>query len=198
MWHTLDRNAKIGLATLVAASVGAAGYVGVRNLGSTADSATAGISAVPFAVHVAGAVERPQVIEANATMLVNEAIRMCGGPTTDADLNQINLAAKLQPNTQLYVPFEGEDARDRLGPYAAGARAPGSAPSPSGPGAMININTADEAELDKLPGVGPATAKAIIEYRSRVGQFKSVDELLNVKGIGPKKLEQIRPYVVVN
>jgi competence protein ComEA len=60
---------------------------------------------------------------------------------------------------------------------------------------MVNINTASITELDRLPGVGPATAQKIIDYRNQIGRFSSIDQLLEVKGIGTKKLEQMRPYI---
>jgi competence protein ComEA len=70
-----------------------------------------------------------------------------------------------------------------------------SAPSEAAPSPLLDLNSATEAELDALPGIGPAKARAIIAYRETVRRFRTVDDLLEVKGIGPKLLEQIRPFV---
>lgn len=163
----------------------------------------------PFPVHVTGAVNRPDtVVDAGEHMIVADAIEEAGGALPIADLSALNLAAKLQPNTQLYVPEQGErPSPEQLGPYAAGysggdfvangssGSAEGSAPATGVQ--KVNINTASEAELDTLPGVGPATARAIIEHRNKHGGFKSVDELLLVKGIGEKKLANLKPLCTV-
>lgn len=197
VWHSLDGRTRTGLVVLGSVVVGVSAFFGYRHLGSAAGGGR--IAAGDFAVHVAGAVREPQVISANDKMLVAEAIERAGGPTADADLDQLNLAAKLVPNSQLYVPRKGEDVLERLGPYSVSLQSSSETATRSiGVSETININTADEAELDKLPGVGPATAKKIIEYRQQTGGFKSVEELVNVKGIGSKKLEQMRPYITVN
>lgn len=197
-WSGLDRKSKIGVGVVATTVLATAGFFGAK---SAIQSPNSSIKGGVFAVHVAGAVRSPQVIDGNADMVVAEAIQIAGGETEDADLNALNLAAKLQPNSQLYVPSKDEPTDSlRLGPYAAGpAPNDSSTGKPTAAaGGMVNLNTASEAELDTLPGVGPVTAKKIIEYRTSIGSFKSVDDLLNVKGIGDKKLANIRPYVTVN
>lgn len=210
VWYSLSSREKIGVACLGAVVVAAAAWVGVQKLTVprsfqptiTAEAANGG----QFPVYVAGAVREPAVISATANMLVNDAIQEAGGATKDADTGKLNLAARLVPNSRLYVPKLGEDlSAEELGPYAPGAayvpapaqgystgRSRGAAQSSGG---IVNINTASEQELDTLPGVGPVTAKRIIEYRNQVGGFRSIDQLLDVKGIGPKKLERMRSRV---
>ncbi|MSO87864.1 MAG: ComEA family DNA-binding protein [Acidimicrobiia bacterium] len=148
---------------------------------------------VPFVVHVAGAVITPGLHELPAGARVADAITAAGGLRPDADATGINLAAPLSDGTRLYVPVVGETPP----PVVLGATGPTSASGTDLPAAAVNLNTAGEEELDGLPGVGPATASAIINYRQEVGGFASVDELLDVPGIGEAKLEQLRPLVTV-
>lgn len=140
-------------------------------------------------VHVAGAVATPGVQRLPAGARVTDAVDAAGGPAADADLGRVNLAARLEDGQQIYVPRLGEQ------PPAAGAPStgPGSAAS-SGP---VDINRASVAELDALPGIGPTIAQAIVDHRTTHGRFASVDDLLEVRGIGEAKLEELRPLVTV-
>jgi competence protein ComEA len=99
----------------------------------------------------------------------------------------MNLAALLADGQKIYVPRVGEEIP--VDSSAGGG-------SPSAP-QLVDLNTASIADLDTLPGIGPATAQAIIDYRAQHGRFRSVDELLNVKGIGQAKLDEVRPLVRV-
>lgn len=146
-------------------------------------------------VHVAGAVVAPGVHELPTGSRVVDAIQAAGGLTPDADPARINLAAPVADGERVYVLKVGEVAPPPVmggGGSAAGGAA-GSATS-SGP---LDLNQADEAALDALPGIGPATAAAILEHRAKIGRFSSVDQLLDVRGIGEAKLEQLRPLVTV-
>ncbi|GIV18335.1 MAG: competence protein ComEA [Armatimonadota bacterium] len=146
-------------------------------------------------VHVAGAVKKPGLVRIPRGSRVDDAVRAAGGFSSQADPDSVNLAQPLEDGVQVYVPRKGEAAQveGRVGPAWQG-EVPRRKEAPSG---KININTASAEQLESLPGVGPATARAIIEYRKQNGGFSSIDELLDVRGIGPKKLEQIRPYVTV-
>lgn len=141
-------------------------------------------------VHVAGAVLAPGVHEVPAGARVVDAIDAAGGLSPQADGSRINLAAPVADGERVYVPVVGEDPPPAVVGAAGGSGETG-APGP------INLNTADEAALDSLPGVGPATAAAIVEHRDRIGGFSSVDQLLDVRGIGEAKLEQLRDLVTV-
>jgi len=151
-------------------------------------------------VHVAGAVKNPGVVRVPRGSRVDDAVRAAGGFSAQADPDSINLAQPLEDGVQIYVPRKGDQVQveRRIGAVSS---APVSARSEKGssgtPSGKLNINTASAEQLESLPGVGPVTARAIIEYRQQNGGFRSVDELIEVRGIGPKRLEQIRPYVFV-
>jgi competence protein ComEA len=140
-------------------------------------------------VHVAGSVVAPGVHELTAGARVVDAIEAAGGLTNEADEARVNLAAPLVDGARVYVPATGEEPP----PIAVGDPGPASEVA-AGP---VNLNTADAAALEALPGVGPATAAAILEHRTKVGAFTSVDQLLDVPGIGDAKLEALRDLVVV-
>lgn len=151
-------------------------------------------------VHVAGAVKKPGVVKIPRGSRVDDAVRAAGGFSGQADADSINLAQPLEDGMQVYVPRRGElvEVQGRVG---AVRRAPSSAGRSARQEEQlvgkININTATAEQLESLPGIGPVTARAIIEYRKQNGGFRSVEELLEVRGIGEKRLEQIRPFVVV-
>lgn len=163
---------------------------------STTSSTIATTStAVPsvLVVHVAGAVRTPGVHELAPGSRVTDAIDAAGGLRADADGARINLAAPVADGARIYVPTVGEQEP----PVAVGAPGPGGGGAETGPDGPLNLNTADAAALETLPGVGPATASAIIQHRQEVGGFTTVDELLDVPGIGEAKLEQLRELVSV-
>lgn len=139
----------------------------------------------PVVVHVAGAVVQPGVRRLPPGARVVDAVEASGGLAVDADPDRINLAAELVDGAQVYVPRVGE-------PVPVEASGPGS--SEGGP---VDLNTADAALLETLPGIGPATAAAILDHRERHGPFTSVDGLLDVRGIGEAKLAALRDLVRV-
>ncbi|MGH2698737.1 MAG: helix-hairpin-helix domain-containing protein [Actinomycetota bacterium] len=141
-------------------------------------------------VHVGGAVKRAGIFELEPGARVADALELAV-PRANADLNALNLAEVVTDGAKIDVPRRGE----------AVASAPGN-PTPATPstgaaGATVNINTADASLLDTIPEVGPATAQAIIEYRTQIGTFTSVEQLIEVSGIGPATLEAMRPFVTV-
>ena len=133
-------------------------------------------------VHVAGAVVAPGVVELPAGSRVADAVAAGGGAVALADVNRLNLAAELVDGARVYVPAMGEQVQPEVALESPGASAGQSSQ------ALVDINAADAAELESLPGVGPATAEAIIEHRERNGRFESADALLEVRGIGESKL----------
>lgn len=143
-------------------------------------------------VHVAGAVVAPGVYELDDAARVMDAIGAAGGLAPDADAAAINLAAPLADGQRLYVTAAGE-AEPPVVVGGAGGGGGGEA-TPVGP---VNLNRADAAALEELPGVGPATAQAIIDHRDRIGGFSSVEQLLDVRGIGQAKLDALRDLVTV-
>ena len=161
-------------------------------------------------VHVAGAVKNPGVYRLKSGSRINDGLVAAGGATSAANLDVINLATVLNEGEQIYVPKRGEKPhvitnRPQAGGVggAAGAGGAGGAAGVGGAtnGAasqQININLASVVELEQLPGVGPATAKAIVAYREKFGAFLKVEDLLKVRGIGPAKLSEILPRARVS
>ena len=137
-------------------------------------------------VDVAGKVQRPGIAVLPAGSRVVDAIEAAGGARPRVDLSSLNLARLLVDGEQVLV---GVPAPAPPAPAAVGS-------APAG-GALVNLNTADAAALDTLPGVGPVTAEAILSWRSEHGGFTAVDELIEVDGIGDATLAEIAPHVTV-
>jgi competence protein ComEA len=136
-------------------------------------------------VHVAGAVRRPGLYELPAGVRAADAIEAAGGAKRHADLDAINLAEVLVDAMKLDVPERGE---------ATAVPTPSSSAAAS---ALVDLNTADQAQLETIPGIGPVTATAILQHRDEIGGFQAIEELLDVDGIGPATLESLRPYVTI-
>jgi competence protein ComEA len=139
-------------------------------------------------VHVAGAVRSPGVYKMRDGERIQDAVRRAGGARRGADLNAINLAAKVADGQQVVVPRRG--AAGQAAAAGAGASEPGGPPQ-----APVSLSTATAEQLDTLDGVGPATAAKILDYRRRHGGFRSVDDLGEIPGIGPKRLAALRGKV---
>lgn len=144
-------------------------------------------------IDIKGAVRKPGIYHMRPSDRVSDAIGRAGGFTDRADRDQINLARKLSDEMVIYVPEKGE--QKSLAQTTASAYV--SEQEPGEGGQSVNINTADEQGMQDLPGIGPAKAKAIVQYREEHGPFQSVDELTEVSGIGEKSLEKIRPTATV-
>ncbi len=132
---------------------------------------------------IAGAVRKPGLYRLAVGARVADLVHAAGGLTADADRARVRLAALVRDGDHVVVPREGEPGGDE----AAGS-------APSGP---LDLNTATAEQLDALPGIGPATAQAIVEDRARNGPFRTVDDLARVRGIGPAKVEALRDLVTV-
>lgn len=146
-------------------------------------------------VHAAGAVRHPGVYSMPPGARVSDLLAAAGGPLPEADLNRVNLASPVADGSRVYVPRHDEDPPPVVaGDSSAGSSDPGSS---ADPGQAVNINTATARELEALPGVGPSTAAAIVEHRDRHGPFTSVNELIDVRGIGEAKLAALRDLVHV-
>jgi competence protein ComEA len=145
-------------------------------------------------VDVTGAVRHPGVVRLRAGARVQEAIRRAGGATRAADLAGVNLAAKVSDGAQVVVPRRGGAIASAAGGAAGAAPA---AATPGAPAQPVNLNTATAEQLDALDGVGPTTARKIVEYRTQHGGFGSVDQLDQIPGIGAKKLAALRAKVTV-
>jgi competence protein ComEA len=139
-------------------------------------------------VDVAGKVRRPGIATLPLGSRVVDALEAAGGVRRGVDLTTLNLARVLVDGEQIVVGL----------PQPAGVAAPAaSAPGGSAAGVMVNLNAASQSELEELPGVGPVTAAAILQWRTDNGPFTSVDELLEVSGIGDATLAEIAPFVTL-
>jgi len=148
-------------------------------------------------VHVKGAVQRPSVYTLPFGSRIIDAVQKAQ-PRPDADLNALNLADFLEDGQEVIVPSKNRFANASVlalpTPATSLSSSQGKRSAKMQP-KIVHLNSATEADLVQLPGIGPALAKRIIEHRRQIGGFKSVEQLLEVRGIGEKKLEQIRPYV---
>lgn len=139
-------------------------------------------------VHVTGAVRRPGVYRLPSWARLDRAVKRAGGATAAADLEGVNLAAKLTDGQQVVVP--------RRGGAGASAVAGSAGATPAGaPAAPISLNTATPEQLDQLDGVGPATAQKILDWRKEHGGFRSVEDLKQISGIGPKRFDALKDKV---
>ena len=162
--------------------------------GAAAAPAPSTTVAAPLVVHAAGAVAVPGIHTVPPGSRVSALLAAAGGPAPDADLDRVNLAATVADGERVWFPRLGEEAEP---PVVAGAGGGGTSGGQGGAPALVDLNVASAEELDTLPGVGPATAAAILEHRSTHGPFTSVEDLLDVPGIGEAKLEQLRDLVTV-
>ena len=152
--------------------------------------------AASLVVHVAGAVKRPGVHELPATSRVMDAVWAAGGFSDSADESRLNLAEPLSDGARVWVPSVGEDEVPTVVSITP-ARVTGPGGGSLADGVKVNVNTADAAGLEALPGIGPSLAGAIVEHRTRLGPFANVEQLSEVPGIGAAKVEQLRPHVEV-
>jgi competence protein ComEA len=214
----LDRNRHLIFGAIVVATLGAAG---IFYLWRPADSGPVEIltveptaSAVPtlpaptatptpgvVRVYVSGAVITSDVYFLPKGSIIKDAIIAAGGFTADADRERINQALELQDQQQIHVPRQGEQNPPPVvqGGISAGSRSGNSVSSPpdAPPGGQINLNTATVEQLDNLPGIGPALAQRIIDYRQKVGGFKRVEEITEVSGIGEAIFAKIKDLITV-
>ena len=188
------------LLAVVALAAGGAFYAGIHGQedavtldAGTTPQAEAPVKESEIVVYVAGAVNRPGVVQLAEGARAKDAVDACGGFLPTADTNGVNLAQKLKDGMQVTVPEKSPQGTAVQG-AAAGAQAGTAKPLPEG---MVNINTADEKELDKLPGIGPAMAKRIVEYRTENGAFQAPEEIKRVKGIGDAKYEKMKDKIAL-
>lgn len=195
---TLSRAELIALVAVVGVTVAGAGFWYVRSLpapvqvrsgpsGALVVAPTASASpATVILVDVAGWVRRPGVYEFAEGARVIDAIDAAGGARPGAVLSSLNLAAPLVDGTQVLVPKESQSApTTETGTGTSGATG------------LVNVNSATNAELETLPGIGEVIAQAIVDHRTENGPFTSVEQLVDVSGIGDATLENIRELVTV-
>ena len=152
----------------------------------SSDDSTKDDSNTDIYVHICGAVINPGVYQVPVGTRVYQALELAGGSSDDAYLSGINLADKLADGQKVYIPAEGENAEGILSTDSGDVQS-----------VMININTASEAELMTLPGIGQSRAKDIINYRVKNGLFESIDDIMKVSGIKEAAFEKIKDLIKV-
>ncbi|NLY44864.1 MAG: hypothetical protein GX053_02575 [Tissierella sp.] len=142
-------------------------------------------------IHISGQVYYPGLIELKSGSRVKDAVDLAGGLKKDADIDKINLAKKVVDEEKIYVPEKGEEISEDIIMEASSTTAQSTSNS------KINLNTCTKEQLMSLPGVGEVTATKIIDYRS-TNKFKTIEDIMNVSGIGTKKFEALKDFIVVN
>ena len=145
-----------------------------------------------ISVYVSGQVKTPAVVtfEDDENLKIVDAVNAAGGLTEFADTEFINLSENLSDGQHIHIPTKEIIVQEKTAPTAEKNK--------NSSGGLININTADETELQKIRGVGPAIAQRIIDFREQNGNFKSIDEIKKVRGIGEKTFEKMKDSITVN
>lgn len=153
-----------------------------------------------IAVHITGEVKKEGIIYLNEGARIVDAIKAAGGETEEADLSQVNLAYELQDGQKIYIPNKKEKVSQYITENSGNnviIEENNISSNQKGGNEKVNINTANQSELERLPGIGPSLAERIINYREENGNFKNIDELKNVKGIGDAKYTDIKDRVTI-
>lgn len=168
--------------------------------GEVADgvAGTTGASSGKLYVDISGEVERPGVYEVSEGTRLFEVIEQAGGLTDEADIDSLNRAETVADGQKILIAAKGENSSGSQGTQSGSGTNSGSG---TGSGTTndgkVNINTAESAELQTIPGIGPSKAARIIEYRQSNGNFSSIEDIQNVSGIGSKTFESIKDYITV-
>ena len=151
-----------------------------------------------MAVHVTGEVKNPGVVKIKEGSRIEDIIKAAGGLTENADITNVNLAYVVEDGMKIRIPSSNEE-KD-IEDYITEDSCKGvimSEESSNSSSIIININTANEVELEQLPGIGPSISSKIVEYRNKNGKFKSIEDIKNVTGIGNNKFDKIKEYIKV-
>lgn len=152
-------------------------------------------------VHITGAVKKCGIVRLTQGARIFDAIEMAEGSLEDADLSKVNLAYLLEDAQKIYIPFKGEiTENNEEQEYITSNFGDNSTiiqDTNKGESGKVNINTANQTELETLPGIGTATAEKIIDYRNKNGKFSNIEDIRNVKGIGESKFENIKEGICV-
>lgn len=159
---------------------------------------------VKIPVYICGEIVNAGVYYVDSKAIINDVVQMSGGLTADADQSYLNLASTIESNQKIYVPKIGEEIDNYSSSYenkdivsSQNVKTNESQVNTKGYQRLININTATEGELQTLSGIGEVKAKAIIEYRKSTQGFQTIEELLNVSGIGDKTFEKIKTLITI-
>ena len=154
-----------------------------------------------IAVHIMGAVKNEGIVELNEGARVSDAINSAGGLAEDADMSKINLAYVLEDGVKIRIPSINDEHTEEYittdGVEIVESSSQTTQNGGNSKSGLININTANETELDSLPGIGPSIAAKIINYREENGAFASIEDIKNVNGIGDSKFEELKDLICV-
>lgn len=152
----------------------------------------------PLRIYISGAVKHPDVYLLPQGSIIKDAVSAAGGITPSADIDVVNLAQELQDQQHIHIPSKS-DARPTPPVVEGGIRAAGTTiqPQATSQPQQININSATLQELELLPGIGPAIAQRIVDYRAEHGPFATAEDIMNVRGIGQATFEKLQPNIVV-
>lgn len=152
-------------------------------------------------VHIMGAVKNEGIVELNEGARVSDAINSAGGLAEDADMSKINLAYVLEDGVKIRIPSINDEPTEEYmttdGVEIVESSSQTTQNGGNSKSGLININTANETELDSLPGIGPSIAAKIINYREENGDFASIEDIKNVNGIGDSKFEELKDLICV-
>lgn len=148
-------------------------------------------------VHITGQVKNAGIYELPENARIADAIKAAGGETKNANLNKVNLAFILSDGQKIYIPSKNENEVNEYITSESGDNVIVEDNIKGGKSKKVNINNATQEQLEELPGIGPSIAKKIIEYKNQIGKFTSVEQLMEVSGIGEAKYEKIKDYVAV-
>lgn len=154
---------------------------------------TENINKKTITIFISGEVKNPGVVTIDSEKRLSDAVDKLGGTTEHADLNKINLATKLTDESHYIIPKIGDSIED----YSNEDIENNESNNLENKSNLININKASIEELDKLPGVGEATANKIVNYRDEKGKFNSIEDIKNVNGIGEKKYEELKNLISI-
>lgn len=150
-------------------------------------------------IDISGEVINPGVIKLEEGSRIIDAIQMAGGVTNNANLSKVNLAYLLEDAQKIYIPNKNEETSEYVTKENADSVISSSNKDKvsNNEKLMVNINTANESDLEKLPGIGPSIAIKIVNYRKENGKFSTIEDIKNVSGIGNSKFNNIKEYIYV-
>ena len=148
-------------------------------------------------IHIAGAVQQEGIYEIEDGSRIADAIEKAGGLNENASTKNVNLAYKLEDGQKIYIPTTEEEKEQEIKVVTSGQNGQIVDNGDKTNNKIVNINTANQTELEEIPGVGESTAQKILEYRNKNGKFKTIEEIKNVSGIGEMKYEQMKEYIKI-
>ena len=148
-------------------------------------------------VHVTGEVKKTGVVRVKEGSRVEDIVKAAGGLTENADISNINLAYVVEDGTKIRIPSTDDEKQEEYITQSIGEGIIMQEESNNSRSSIVNINTANETELEELPGIGASIAGRIIEYRNKNGKFKNIEDIKNVTGIGDSKFEKIKNLIRV-